>query len=200
MTQTIDYYFSLISPWTYLGGGLLADMAARHGATVNVKPAKLGTIFPATGGLPLAKRAPARQAYRLLELERWRKRRAIPLTIHPAFFPADETMAAHAVIAAGKAGENALGLSQAILRAVWAEDRNIADNDTLAAIIGEAGLDASALMAAAQDPATADIYEANTQEALERGVFGAPSYIHNGILYWGQDRLDFLDEALAEAK
>ncbi len=197
MTKIIDYYFSLNSPWTYMGGPRLAEIAKRHGAEVRVKPVKLGVIFPQTGGLPLPKRAPVRQDYRLVELKRWSRFLDLPLTLHPAFFPAAEDLAAGCVIAAGQTGGDPLGLSQAILRAVWAEDRNMADETTLSEIVQASGHDAQAMFAKAREPGTAETYTAHTEEALARGVFGAPSYIFNDELFWGQDRLDLLDRALA---
>lgn len=199
MTGTVDYYYSLISPWTYLGDARLARIAADAGAVLNYRPVDLGKIFPVSGGLPLAKRAPQRRAYRLLELGRWRERLGIRLTLEPRYFPADESLAARVVIAARQAAADAGRLSNAILRAVWAEERDIADAETLAAICAENELDAATLLAAAETEAVAHEYAANTDEAIARGVFGAPSYVYRDELFWGQDRLDFLERALAGA-
>ena len=196
MAKTIDYYHSLISPWSYLGGPRLGDIAAAAGATVNVKPIDLAQVFPVSGGLPLAKRADQRRAYRLAELARWRDHLGMPLNIEPRYFPATEGLAACMVIAAREAGADAAGLSNAILRAVWAEQRDIADRETLAAICAENGHDGAALTAAAETDAIAAIYAADTGEAIARGVFGAPTYVFEGELFWGQDRLDFLARAL----
>ena len=196
MAKTIEYYYSLISPWTYLGGERLEAIARKHGADIRYKPMMLATVFPATGGLPLAKRAPVRQAYRLMELPRWRDYLKIPLNLHPEFFPADERRAALMVIAAAARDLDAGTLSNAILRAVWAEDRDIADTATLSAIADGCGLDGQALLADSEGDAAVETYEANTQDALERGVFGAPTYVYGDELFWGQDRLDFLDRAL----
>lgn len=197
MSKTIDYYFSLISPFTYFGGPRLVEIAGRHDAAIAYKPVRLARIFPASGGLPLAKRAPQRQAYRLIELARWRDHLGMPLILHPAHFPADETLAAKLVIAALRQGADAGALIQAILRAVWSEERDIADRETLRAVAGENGLDGATLLAAADDPSVAKDYEANTDEALDRQVFGAPSYYYRNEVFWGQDRLDFLERALA---
>jgi carboxymethylenebutenolidase len=197
MPKTIDYYLSLISPYAYLGSRRLEEIAQRHRAEIRVKPVDYGTIFPKTGGLPLAKRAPERQAYRLVELQRWSKARDLPLNQHPAFFPAPELAAACAVVAAGETGGDALQLAHAILRAVWAEERNIADTGTLEALCDETGHHGLNVMARACDPETRVTYQALTEEALAAGVFGAPTYIYRGEMFWGQDRLDFLDRALA---
>lgn len=199
MAKTVDYFLSLISPYTYLGDALFTEIAARHGARVRRRPMELAKIFPETGGLPLPKRAPARQAYRLVELDRWREFRGLPLNKKPKFFPAREWPAAGMVIAAENQGLDSAALVNGILTAVWAEERDIADPATLEAIAAERGLDGSALLARAEDDAVKDAYAANTADALEAGVFGAPTYVFQGQLYWGQDRLDFLDRALAAA-
>jgi carboxymethylenebutenolidase len=196
MTKAIDYYLTLISPWAYLGSRRFEDIAQRHGAAVRVKPVNYGVVFPATGGLPLAKRAPERQAYRLVELRRWSEHLGMPLNLHPAHFPAPDIEAACMIIAAGEAGGNPLRLAHAILRAVWAEERDIADIATLEEIARETGHDPLALTAKANEPEVRTAYEALTEEAISRGVFGAPTYVYNDELFWGQDRLDFLDRAL----
>jgi 2-hydroxychromene-2-carboxylate isomerase len=195
--KTVDYYFTPSSPWTYLGHQRFVDVAKRQGAHVAVKPIDLGRIFPVSGGLPLAKRAPQRQAYRLTELKRWRAFLGMPLNLQPKFFPVASDPAALLIIAADRKELNALALAGAIMRAVWAEERDIADSETLKAIAREQGRDADALAAAAADPAARAVYDAYTAEALERGVFGAPTYAYADELYWGQDRLDFLERALA---
>ncbi len=198
MTKTVDYYFTLTSPWTYLGHRRFVEIARRRIAEIRVKPVDYGVIFPQTGGLPLPKRAPARQAYRLMELQRWRAQLGIELNLHPKFFPAPADAAARVVIAADQAGGDALGLAHAILTAIWTQEKDIADLPTLTEIANAAGHDGAALVAASQQPEAQAAYEAQTQEALERGVFGAPSYVYEDALFWGQDRLEFLDRALAD--
>ena len=197
MSKVIDYYLTLISPWAYLGSQRFAEIVARHGADVRVKPVNFGEIFPRTGGLPLPKRSPERQAYRMAELKRWSAFLDIPIKLEPAFFPAQETIAAGMVIAAGETGGKPLELAQAFGRAVWEEERNIADTETCEAIARETGHDAKALLAKAQEPGTQKRHAALTEEAIARGVFGAPSYVYRDEVFWGQDRLDFLDRALA---
>jgi 2-hydroxychromene-2-carboxylate isomerase len=199
MGKTVDYYFSPISPWTYLGHERFAAIAQRHGAAIEVKPADLSKIFPVSGGLPLPKRAPQRQAYRMVELKRFRDYLGIPLNLEPKFFPAPGDAAAQLIVAARRAGgaDAAMRLAGAILRACWAEDRNVGDAATLSAICTEQGMDAGALAAAAETAAVKAEYEGNTQEAVARKVFGAPSYVIAGEIFWGQDRLDFVERALA---
>ena len=141
MSKVVDYYYSLVSPWTYLGGLRFERIAAEAGAVVKRKPINLGKVFPVSGGLPLAKRAPQRQAYRLVELARWRDHLGMALNLEPKFFPAPDGLAGRVVIAARRAGADAGRLGNAILRAVWAEERDIADPDTLRAIAAETGID-----------------------------------------------------------
>jgi carboxymethylenebutenolidase len=184
--KTIDYYMAPNSPWTYLGHGRLADIARRRGARVNVKPVDFGVIFPQSGGLPLPKRAPQRQAYRLMELKRWKAHLGVPLVIQPKHFPVDASAAAHLICAAPE--EKRMALAGDLLSALWRDDRNLADPQVVAEIGARHGVSAG-------DKAA---FERNTQEALARGVFGAPSYVLGEEIFWGQDRLDFLDRALAE--
>ena len=192
MAKHVDYYLTPTSPWTYLGHERFVQIARKHGATVAVKPVDYGVIFPQSGGLPLAKRAPQRQAYRLQELARWRDHLGVPLNIHPKFFPADPSPAACLICAAPE--NKRLAVAGDFLRAVWAEERNIADAAVVAEVAGRHGI-ADAASAVAMGKA---LYESNTREALARQVFGAPTYAFGNDLYWGQDRLDFLDRALAK--
>jgi 2-hydroxychromene-2-carboxylate isomerase len=194
VTKEIDYYFTPASPWTYLGHQRLEAIAATHGATIRTKPVDIGRVFAVSGGLPLAQRPKQRQAYRLVELERWRRFLGLPLNLKPRHFPVPGTDASHLIIAAGA---DAGRVAFALMRAVWVEERDISDRATLRAIAGEAGLDADAVLARAAAPATAAMLAAYTDEAVERQVFGAPTYVYRDELFWGQDRLDFLDRALA---
>ena len=199
MAKTVDYYFSPMSPWTYLGHARFAEMAKRHGAAINVKPVDFGKVFPVSGGLPLAKRAPQRQAYRMVELRRFRDFLNVPLNLRPKFFPLPADLAAQFITAAGRAGgsDAAMRLAGAVLRACWAEERDIADIGTLSEICEEQGMNAGQLAAAAQSGAVKAEYEGNTEEAMARNVFGAPSYVIDGEIFWGQDRLEFVERALA---
>ncbi len=197
MSKIVDYYFTPASPWTYLGHQRFEAMAKRHGAEIRYKPVDYGKIFPVSGGLPLGKRAPQRQAYRLVELERWRKVVGIPLTVKPKFHPVASDLSSQLIIAAERQNGRPGPLAFALLRACWAEERDIADATTLTAIASEQGFDGAALLALAKSPETVARYQQLTQEAIERQVFGAPFYIYKDEPYWGQDRLDHLDRALA---
>jgi 2-hydroxychromene-2-carboxylate isomerase len=199
MSRIVDYYFTPVSPYTYLGHDRLVAIAHRHHAAINVKPVDLGKVFGVSGGLPLKQRAPQRQAYRLVELERWARYLGLPIHRQPAFFPASGDLASKWILAASNRGAaDALKLTGAILKAVWAEERNIADAGTLAAIALEQSLDADVLAAGATTPDTTARYAALTQEAIDRQVFGAPTFVYRDELFWGQDRLDFLDRELAK--
>lgn len=196
MSGVVDYYFTPISPFAYLGGERFAKITRDSNATVNVRPIDYKKVFPVTGGLPLKQRAPERQAYRLMELRRWRDHLGISLNLEPKYFPADDRTAALMIIAARRQGLDALAFSQRTLRAVWAEERDIADADTLLAIANEAGVDGRALLESANNAEISETYERDTETAIKRGVFGAPSYVVDGEIFWGQDRLDFLERKL----
>lgn len=197
---TITYYMTLNSPWTYLGSAKLAELAGRYGQTVDIKPVKFGVIFPETGGLPLPKRAPARQAYRLMELKRWREVRGLPLVIQPKFFPSDETRGTRVLIAAKLAGADAHALATEMGRAIWEREENLGEWSVIQAAAKRAGLDADAIAKAGPSDAELDkIHDAWTAEALARGVFGAPTYyLESGEFFWGQDRLELLERELAK--
>ena len=202
MPVTIDYYLSLNSPWTYMGSALFADIAKRNGTTVNVKPAKFGSIFEKTGGLPLPKRSPERRAYRMMELKRWREVRNIPINLQPKYSPSDDTVATRLVIAAKLQGRDAHRLSLEFGRAIWEREESLADPAVMASGAQRAGLDSAALRAGGPSDAELDeLYEQYTQEALAAGVFGAPSYVlPSGEIFWGQDRLEMLERALKMLK
>ena len=199
MGRTVDYYFAPQSPWAYLGHQRLADIACRAGATVRVMPIDLGgKVFPISGGLPLGQRAPQRQAYRLLELERFSHHLGAPLNLKPKFFPVGGDDAARLIIAADLAcgSDAAMKVTGAVLAACWAQERNIADEKVLAELLAEQGVPA-AVLEQSHSQAAQERYEAYTQQAIGAGVFGAPSYVIDGEIFWGQDRLDFVERALA---
>lgn len=195
MTQ-VDYYLTLASPYAYMGHTRFVDISKKMKASVTIKPVNMGYIFSKTGGLPLGKRSPARQAYRFQELERWRQHLDIPLILKPNFFPVNDLQASAMVIAADLKGENGIDLAGAYLRAVWAEERNINAPDTLVSIANDLGIDGAELLTQSGSVEVAQIFERNSQDALDIGVFGAPTYAVGEQLFWGQDRLDFLEHAL----
>ena len=197
MRPTVDYYFAPQSPWTYLGHARFAAIAKAAGVQVRVLPVDLGKVFPVSGGLPLPKRAPQRQAYRLLELQRFSDFLQLPLHVQPRYFPVAGDDAASLILAVDMhdGPEAALHITGAVLAAVWAQERNIADASTLAELLAQCQLPAQRLEQS-RSPEVHARYEACTQQAIEAGIFGAPSYVLEGEIFWGQDRLDFLARKL----
>jgi 2-hydroxychromene-2-carboxylate isomerase len=199
MALHIDYYASLNSPWTHLGAARIEAMAMAHGATIRIYPVDFGAIFAESGGLPLPQRSPQRQAYRLQELARWRDHLGIPITIQPKYFPSSEALTAGCVIGVRETigDAPAIKLAHAVLKAVWQEEKNPADPATLAGLIKGVGLDADAVLKLGAEPRWAERRLADTQAALDRNVFGAPSYVIGEDIFWGQDRLEFVERRLA---
>ena len=195
----IDYFFSTVSPFTSLAGQRLEEIAAKHGATVSYKPLDIGALFARTGGTAMKDRHPNRLAYRLQELRRQAAKAGMKINLQPAFWPVNGAPAAYAIIAAQKDECGDLGkLVHSILRATWAEEKDISQDRVIRACLVEAGFDAgvadNGLFTAA------DTYEANLEEAIARGAFGAPFYITDSDeRFWGQDRLDDLDLVLSGA-
>lgn len=198
MALHVDYYASLNSPWTHFGAERIEAICAEHNASLRIFPVDFGTIFAASGGLPLPRRSPQRQAYRMMELRRWRDILGIPIQLTPKFFPHNELPAASCVIALREAGDDAgaIRLAHRVLKALWEEEQNPADPATMARLITECGLDAETTMEAGADPKWAERRAADSQAALDRGVFGAPSYVIGEEIFWGQDRLEFVEERL----
>ncbi len=201
MARTIEYYYALASPWSYLGNERLLRIAAEHGARVDPILIDYDPVFAATGTVPLPNRPRVRKAYRLVELARWSRFRGVPLNPEPRFYRGeteepDERQAALMVTAAKEAGLDSLRLAHAISRALWAEERFPFRPDELEAIAVTEGFDGPALLAAAEWPETARAYGEATRRAIERDVFGMPFYRLDGEPFWGQDRLEFLERAL----
>lgn len=194
--RTVQYWFSTASPWAWLGSARFIRLAGRAQATVEVLPVDLGAVFAATGGTPFPQRAAARQSYRQLELGRWSRRLGVPIRLEPQHYPVDRGPSSRLVIAARIQGADALALSHAVLRAIWSEDRNIADWGVLEQIAQAEGLDGARLVQAAQQPALQALYLEDTRRAIGAGVFGSPTFVVDGERFWGQDRLDFLAERL----
>lgn len=191
MTQ-IDYFLALQSPYVYLAGTRPAEIAARHGARLVYKPLDAAQLLPRTGGKVRAERHPARNDYAAQDRARQARKLGMKLDPQPMFAGANPAPAAYAVIAAQAAGGGDLpGLVAAIGRALWAEGRDISDDDTLRALLlahgyAENTADRGLLMAA-------ETYAANLEEAVSRGVFGVPFLLVGDQKFWGQDRLDDLD-------
>ena len=198
MQTTIDYYFTVTSPWSYLGDIRVREIAARCNVTLQHRPVNAGEIFSKTGGLPLKDRSAERQAYRLRELARWRERLEIELNLEPTFFPASSELADKVIIVTRESGINPGPLTNAFMRTVWVDNENIADPEVVKNVLDAQGLDSVTLMASAQEEKTVHMLATHTEEAISRGVFGLPSYVTAHDLFWGQDRLEFLESSLAD--
>jgi 2-hydroxychromene-2-carboxylate isomerase len=198
MPIVVDYFMTPVSPYVYLGHERLRALCARTGAQLVLRVIDLGKVFPVSGGVALKDRAPQRQAYRLQELARWRDFLGLPLNLQPRHFPVPPALASTLILATAErhGQDTALDLAADCLRAVWAEERNIADAATLQAIAEQRGLDGRALLDLAGTDRIAATFEQHTAEAIARGVFGAPTYAIGTQLFWGQDRLDFLERAI----
>ena len=198
MSKVCQYFFATHSPWTYLGHERVIEMARKNGVQIEVRPVDLGKVFGVSGGLPLAKRAPQRQAYRLTELARWAEFLGLPLNPQPKFFPVSGELANKMVVAARLTNgvDASLQLAGAIMRGLWADDKNIGDEETLVLIAGGCELDGRALIKSAETASVQAEYDRNTEDATAANVFGSPWYVLDGENFWGQDRLDFLERAL----
>ncbi len=192
----IDYYFATISPFTYLSGTQLEEIAQKHGATITYKPLDIMGLFGRTGGIPPKDRHPNRQEYRLQDMRRRALVAGLPLTLKPAFWPTNPAPSSYAIIAAQAAGGDVGGLVNALTRSCWADDKNIAEDDVIRACLSETGFDPA--LADSGLLSGAETYAANLEEAVAKGVFGAPFFISDkDERFWGQDRLDDLDRHLA---
>lgn len=196
-SPTITYYFSFLSLWSYVGSRAFRDLAERNGARIVYKPVDLMAVFAAGGGKPVKERPLQRQAYRLVEMQRWRRIRSIPLVLHPKFYPADPSLAHRVLLAALDEGSAVADFVHAGLSAVWADERDIADPGTIVRLADAAGLDGKRLLARADEPAFREAEAALTREAIGRQVFGAPFYFYRDEPFWGQDRLDLLEAAIS---
>ncbi|HRD74451.1 MAG TPA: 2-hydroxychromene-2-carboxylate isomerase [Hyphomicrobiaceae bacterium] len=198
----LDCYYSLSSPWAYFAGPRLEDIVRRHHVKLNLKPFDFQAVVPSTGGVPLRTRPAPRRRYHDAELDRWRQYLGMPLNLKPRHYPEAVTdpdwnkYPGWAVIAASEDGKPAMRLSQALLRALWAEERDITDPAVRRAVADENGYDGAAVVAAERSAVVQEKYRQFTDEALRLGVFGAPTYVVDGELFWGQDRLGFVDRKL----
>ena len=200
MTVTVDHYFSMVSPWAYIGHDAFHAMAARHGVKVRQRPVQLPQVFEETGGLPLGKRHPARQALRWVELQRWREKRGVRLNLQPRHWPFAAATADRMVLAIQEAGGDPVPFMRAVFVGAWAEERDMADESVLVATADSVGLDGRAVLAAAKADAVGEIYEDNIAAAIAVGCFGSPGYVLDGEVFWGQDRIELLEDAIVSGR
>ncbi|HAO39357.1 MAG TPA: 2-hydroxychromene-2-carboxylate isomerase [Afipia sp.] len=200
MARQIDYYFSIQSPWAYIGHALFQDLAAAHQLKVDYKPVLLINVFSETGGLPLAKRHPARQRYRMMELQRWRDKRGLKFNLKPQFFPGDPRLADGVAVAATVAGLNPQPFMRRAFAGLWEQELNLADPATVTKLADESGLPGEKLVAQAASDEISAAYEQNRQDAIAAGVFGSPCWVLDGEVFWGQDRIELLADALKSGR
>ncbi|UUP18058.1 2-hydroxychromene-2-carboxylate isomerase [Nitratireductor thuwali] len=200
MSASIDYYLTSASPFVYLGHQPLRAVAQKHDATLNVKPVNLMRVWDVSGAVPPAKRPPVRQRLRLVELQRIADYRGMPINPRPKHWPVDPALADHTIIALVEAGHDPLSYMERVFAALWANEEDIADEEVLTKYLEAEGFDARAILARAHEPNAAQIRERNTNEAIEADVVGVPAYVLNGEAFWGQDRVEYLDHALATGR
>ena len=194
MKKSVIYFHSLSSPWAYLGGPRFHALIKKHDLDVVVRPTR---IVPPNGGIPLLSRPGARRLNHEVELARWRQRLNMPLVLRPRHYPTDNQFCARMVIAADSLKWDALALSHALLHALWSEEKDVRDAAVRVAVANSVGMDGAKLLAMQDTPAMLAAWKASEEEAARYGVFGTPTYVYKDTLFWGQDRLEFLDEALA---
>jgi 2-hydroxychromene-2-carboxylate isomerase len=200
MPRQVDYYFSILSPWAYIGHGLFQEVANTYDLKVNYKPVVLVDLFSETGGLPLMKRHPVRQRYRMLELQRWRDKRGLDFHLQPANWPFNARLADGVVIAATEAGHDPDAFLRRAFAGVWEGQLDLADPVTLATMADASGLPGQQLVARSGSDQVSAAYEQNRQDALAADVFGSPVYVLDGEVFWGQDRIELLADALKSGR
>ncbi|MBR1123164.1 2-hydroxychromene-2-carboxylate isomerase [Bradyrhizobium lablabi] len=194
----IVYYFWTISDWAYFGQERLEALARKYNVAIDYRPVDLPKVYARTGGILLGQRSKQRQDYRIAELKRWRKRLSIPLNIEPKYFPVNQDASSRLIVAAKLAGLPLGNLTFTIMRGMWADEVDISDEATLRKIAAPHVPDVDALLAASKTPEVQAEYDRYTDQAPADGVFGSPFYLYGGDILWGQDRLEFLEELLAE--
>jgi 2-hydroxychromene-2-carboxylate isomerase len=199
MPRQVDYYFSFQSPWAYVGHRVFRDLVSTYDLKVNHKPVVLVDLFSETGGLPLMKRHPVRQRYRMVELQRWRDRRGLKFHLQPANWPFNARLDG-VVIAAIEAGLDPDRYLARGFAAVWEDQLSLADPATIAKLADESGLPGKQLVERSEQEEISTAYEQNRQDALASDVFGSPAYVLDGEVFWGQDRIDLLEDALKSGR
>jgi 2-hydroxychromene-2-carboxylate isomerase len=200
MPRQVDYYFSFQSPWAYIGHKLFREVANTYDLKVNHKPVVLVDLFSETGGLPLMKRHPVRQRYRMVELQRWRDKRGLKFHLQPANWPFNARLADGVVIAALEAGHDPDAFLRRTFAAVWEDQLNLTDPATLVKLADDSGLPGKALVERSGSDEISATYEQNRQDALASDVFGSPVYVLDGEVFWGQDRIELLADALKSGR
>lgn len=200
MTDAIDYYFTCASPFVFLGHQALLEVADKHQKTINFKPFNIADVWAESGAVPIPKRPPVRQRYRLIELQRAAQFRGLEMNIQPRHFPTDPTRADLCCAALIGSGQSPAGFLGAVTRALWTQQQQIADDAVLGDLLSANGHDATAILAAAQQPEAAALRTANSADAVAADAIGAPAYVYRGEVFWGQDRIEYLDIMLSSGR
>ena len=193
----VDYFMSHGSPWTFLGHNRINNIVKQFNVQLNMYPVNYGEIFPVSGGLPVFKRPLQRQKIRLQELKRWAEFLKINLIPEPKYFPSKSLLPSLLIIAAKIMKTNKdFELASNIMNALWVEELHVDDENTLKNIMDKLELDSEVLLSFAKSQECENIFKEYTKIAIEKNVFGAPTYIIEDQVYWGQDRLDFIERHL----
>ena len=197
---TIEYYLSVVSPWSYLGHRRFCDIAREYSAEIQYLPIDSSILFSKTGGLALKDRSSQRKRYRMQELQRWRSRLKLELNLEPQFFPTDSNLASCVIIGAIEAGLNVTELVYELVRSVWVREEDVSETSVVVGAIERSGISPDDLLATIRNSKVQDILVQNSEQAVGKGVFGVPSYVVGEEVFWGQDRLEFLDAFLSDQK
>ena len=200
MASTIDYYYYGASPFSYFGHQAIVDVAEKHGAKLNIKPVNLMGLWAISGAVPPGQRPPVRQRYRFLELQRVADIRGLSINLKPSHFPVDMTLADCCVIAALQQEGDVVQLIGRLFAGVWQDQANMSDEAEIQSRLIECGFDANAILESAKSDAVKAIREQNTNDAIAADAVGAPAFVLNGEVFWGQDRIDHVDHALASGR
>ena len=200
MAASIDYFITSVSPWTYLGHDAARAVAAMHSATLVPRPVNLGQMFGVSGQVALGERPAVRQRYRFIELQRYAEARGKKMNFKPKYFPTNPALADHTICAIAADGGDPFDYMGHVFAAVWADELDVADEATIGALLSKSGFDAEAVIARAKTDEVAAIRQKNTEDAIAADATGVPSFVLNGEPFWGQDRLDMLDHALASGR
>ena len=200
MSDTIDYYFTSISPFAYLGHKKMVEVAKNHGKSINFKPFDLFGVWKVSGAVPPGQRPLVRQRYRKIEIQRIAVMRDTHMNQSPKFFPTDQTQADLCIAALLLDGQDASQFSFEVGRAVWERDLQIADESVLSSLLTECGKDAAAIIELSKTDDAARMREKNTQDAIVADAIGSPAYVYNGEVFWGQERLEHLEQMITSGR
>ena len=200
MAKSIDYYFAGSSPFAYLGHAAILDVAKRHGVKLNFKPVDPAAVWKESGSVPLPQRTPTRQRYRFLELQRVAHMRNLPINLQPAYFPVDPTLADSCVIALHVQGQNPAAYMTRVFQGVWTQEKNIADKEVITEMLNSCGFDASKIIELAKSQEAQDLRAQYSEEAASADAVGVPAFVLEGEVFWGQDRIEFIDHALVTGR